>query len=113
MNIPDYYGIKRNKLSIKIGKTKRVGRFISGTTYNVTDKVTINNKTFKKGQIVHWEDPDDLGQLYEFKIGDFFIYDNYIDIVPKDEKRVYETGYKKKSALGRIPLMDINEVKMM
>lgn len=92
------------------------GSFISGTKWKKYDKVKINGKTFKKGQLVHWIDPDfgisvdDTYREYKFKIGGFMVYDNDIDILPKDEKgKNIRTGRWQSTALGRVPLDEVEE----
>lgn len=92
------------------------GSFISGTKWKKYDKVKANGKTFKKGQLAHWTDPDfgtradDKYKKYEFKIGGLMKYDNDIDIVPEDEKgKNIRTGKWESTVLGRIPLDEIEE----
>ena len=112
--------IKINNKCLKITKSKVVatGRFVSGTKWKQINYVSINNKNFRKDQIVHWTDPDfgihedDKYQEYKFKINGFLIYDNNIDILPTKEKGLnINTNKWEESALGRIPLKDIHEVK--
>ena len=94
------------------------GQFVIGTKWKKVDKVQIGKRVFKKGQIVHWTNPDfgidptDAYEEYKFKINGFMLYDNEIDILPTNEMGFnYKTGKWEKTGLGRISLEDIHEFK--
>jgi len=101
-------------------KIVETGEFITGTKWKKTDSIKVNNKLFKKGQMVNWEDPDfgiyedDKFQDFKFKIGGFMIYDHHTDVLPKNEKgRNVNTGNWESVGLGRIPLEDIKEFERL
>ena len=103
---------------IPMGLTGK-GSFISGTKWKTTHVVKVGNKTFRKGQIVHWIDSDygirnnDKYQEYKFKIGYFMVYDDNIDIMPVSEKgKNVKTGKWEETVIGgRISLKDIAELE--
>ena len=106
-------------IKVKTGTIIERGKFYGDSHWKMVDKVQVGKRVFKKGQIVHWTDPDcgkdpnnpEAYCEWKFKIKGFMIYDrNHIDVYPENEMgKNFETGKWEKASgyLQKIPLEDL------
>lgn len=106
------HNLIRDKLArrgIKIGRIVE-NSFIGSKPWIKTSTIHINGITYKAGQRVFWHD-NDYNEDYIITIGEFMLYDDDIDILPKTAIMIDESGKRSRNnALGRIPL---NKVELV